>query len=139
MTEEKIQGLGIIFHSGSYDKVFHGLSFAISGLVMDMKAKLFFSYWALEYLKKGNEKLVILDGEGEKNKNFIDKNRAGGHMYDISEYIGRIKSLEGEIFVCSGSMKMCEIKPGDLIDNIGKIAGIATFLAETEGYQLLYI
>ena len=139
MPEEEIQGLGIIFHTGSYDKVFHGLSFAISGLAMDMKVKLFFTYWSLEYLKKGNEKLVILDSDGENNKNWIDKNRADGHMYDIADYIDKIKTLEGEVFVCSGSMDMYKVKQKDLIDSVDKIAGIATFLAETQGYQLLYI
>jgi peroxiredoxin family protein len=139
MPEEEFQGLGIIFHSGTYDKVFHGLSFAISGLVMDMKVKLFFTYWSLRYLKKGNEKLVMLDSEGENNKKFIDKNRAEGHMYDISEYIDKIKTLEGEVFVCSASMAMYKVKQEDLIDSVDKVAGIATFLAETQGYQLLYI
>ena len=139
MTDKEFQGLGIIFHSGSYDKIFHGLSFAISGLAMDMKVKLFFTYWALEYLKKGNEKLIMLDSDGKRNKKWIDNNRAEGHMYDISEYIDKIKTLEGEVFVCSSSMEMYNVKSEDLIDDVDKIAGIATFLSETEGYQLLYI
>lgn len=139
MTEEKFQGLGIIFHTGSYDRVYHGLSFAISGLAMDCSVKMFFTYWALEYLKKGNEKLVKLDSDGKENKKWIDNNRAAGHMYDIAEYIDKIKTLEGEVFVCSGSMEMLNLKQEDLISSVDKIAGIATFLAETEGYQLLYI
>lgn len=52
------KGLAIIFHSGSYDRISHGLSIALTALALGREVRLFFSYWALEYLN-GTVQVVV--------------------------------------------------------------------------------
>lgn len=47
-----MKNVSVIFHSGSYDRVHHGLSIALSALLMGGKAKLYFTHASLKYVKK---------------------------------------------------------------------------------------
>lgn len=66
------KGLGIILHSGSYDRIYHGLSIALTALALGRRVKLFFTYWALEYLRRDTSPTVSLDKEGEHYQRVIE-------------------------------------------------------------------
>lgn len=51
--DKKRVGLAIIFHSGSYDRIHHGLSIALAALALGREVRLLFTYGALEYLSRG--------------------------------------------------------------------------------------
>lgn len=67
------KGLGIIFHSGSYDCLHHGFSVALAALALGRPVRFFCSYWALEYLKRGAEGHFRLDGEASEHRPILQK------------------------------------------------------------------
>ncbi len=133
------KGLGIILHSGSYDRVYHGLTIAATASAMEQEVKLFFTYWSLEYLKKRESFNLRLDSEGIKYKNNLEKFMEKGHLQKISELITLSKSMGVKIYVCTGSMALLNIERDDLIDEVDNPIGLATFLDEIEEYQFLFI
>lgn len=137
MTQNK--GLGIIFHSGSYDRLYHGLSLALAGLALGREARLFFSYWALEYLKKQKASDFFLDKEAESHRDIIEKNIEKGHLLKMNKLILEVKTMGAKIYACTSSMGLLNIARGELIKEVDKSQGITTFLTETAGEQILFI
>lgn len=133
------QGLGIIFHSGSYDRIYHGLSFALAGLALGRDVKLFFSYWALERMKKNATLDFGLDKEARSHNEILDKNIREGHILKFGELITQVKKMGGRIYACTSSMGILNIARNELIEEVEKSMGITTFLTEAEGCQLLFI
>ena len=82
MSDEN-QGMGIIFHSGSYDRVQHGLSIAAIASAFEQKVKTFWTFWSLLSLKKGEESYFELDEEAEKHKEALEEHLKKG-IYRIS-------------------------------------------------------
>lgn len=133
------RGLGIIFHSGSFDRLYHGLSFALAALALGREAKLFFSYWALEYLKKHSSPCFKLDSEAEKARDIIEKNKKRGHLQEMDELISHAKTMGAKFYVCTNSMGLLNISRDEFVEAVDKSMGITTFLTETAGYQLIFI
>ena len=133
------KGLGIIFHSGSYDRIHHGFSIALAALALGRETKLFFSYWALEYLKKEGPPKLKLDSEAEEAKKMIEKNRKRGHLQGVGELIAQAKAMGGKLFVCTHSMGILNIARDEFIGEVDKSMGLTTFLAETADYQLMFV
>lgn len=133
------KGLGIIFHSGSFDRVYHGFSIAITASALGREVKLFFTYWAFEYIKKGSNISLTLDNEAEKHKNIIENNIKKGHMQHISELMTQAKAMGSEFYACTNSMGLLNIARNELVDEVDKSMGITTFLTETDDYQILFI
>ncbi len=138
MNLEK-KGLGIIFHSGSYDRIYHGLSIALAAVALGREVRLFFTYWALEYLRKREEPFFELDKEAENYKEIIKKNLEKGHMHKISELIDQAKAMGSKFYVCTNSMGLLNIARDELIKDVNKSMGITAFLTEIMDYQILFI
>lgn len=159
-------GLGIIFHSGSYDRVHHGLSLALAAGAIGGPVKLFFTYWALEWLKKNNPssfapwlspgaskgpgpaKLLLseadppaprLDSEALERGALIARNIKGGHLRAVSELLSDGKTLGIKVYVCTNSMGILNIARDELVGEVDKSMGITGFMMEVAGYQLLFI
>ena len=135
----KKKGLGVIFHSGSYDRLYHGFSLALAASALGREVRLFFSYWALEYLKKGGLAEVRFDNEGKKHKEIIEKNIERGHLQKISELITQAKAMGVKIYACTNSMGLLNIVRDELIPEVDKTMGLTTFLVETKDSQILFI
>ena len=133
------KGLGIIFHSGSYDRVYHGFSLALTTLALGRETVLFFGYWAMEYLKEDAQDKVELDGEAEKYRKILKKNIERGDMQKISELIKQVKAMGARIYACTSSMGLLNITRDELVKEVDKSAGLTTFLAETSDYQVIFI
>lgn len=133
------KGLGIIFHSGYYDRLYHGLSIALAGLALGREVKFFFTYWALEYLKKDKSSEIELDKEAAIHKKILDKNIKDGHMQKIPELFSQAKAMGAKFYACTNSMGLLNISRDELIKEVDKSMGITTFLTETNEYQLLFI
>ncbi len=141
MEPEK-KGLGIIFHSGSFDRLHHGMSIALAALALDRKVRFLFTFWALEYLKK--EGPPTWDDEVDKEEHLshiqtIKENIKKGHLESISELIVRMKALGAEFYTCTNSMSILNIARDELIDEVDRPMGLATFLDETAEDQILFI
>ena len=60
MTTDK-KGLALILHSGSYDRLYHGLSLALAASALGREVRLFFTYWALGCMKKNEPSSLMWD------------------------------------------------------------------------------
>ncbi len=133
------KGIGIIFHSGSFDRLSHGVNIALSALAMGWEAKFFFTYWALEYLRKGKESPVEFDSEGERYKDLITRNIKEGHISSIHETFAQAKQMGAKFYACTNSMALLNVTRDELVDIVDLSMGITTFLAEIEGYISFFI
>lgn len=132
-------GLGIIIHSGSYDRIYHGLSLALAASALGREVKIFFSYWALEYLKKKAPAGISLDKEAERHKEIIERNIERGHLVNFNELTSQAKKMGAKFYACTSSMGLLNIARDELVQEVDKSMGITTFLTETADFQLLFI
>lgn len=133
------QGLAIILHSGSYDRLYHGLSIALAALALGTEVRLFFTYWALEQLKTTKKLPQKLDKEAKAHQEILEKNIKKGHMQEIPELLAQAKVMGARFYACTQSMGLLNISRNELVKEVDKSMGITTFLTETKGRQLLFI
>ncbi|MBE7445248.1 MAG: DsrE/DsrF/DrsH-like family protein [Planctomycetia bacterium] len=88
-TDKK--GLSIIFHSGSYDRVYHGFSIVLVALALGQRDKVFFTYWALQYLVKGKA-VFQLNEEGQTHRKLLEEHMKKA-TYKIYQNLTQAKSL----------------------------------------------
>lgn len=134
-------GLGIIFHSGSHDRLLHGLSIGLAALALGRNVRLFFTYWALEYLKKGHP---VFENKVDPEQNsahikIIQENIRRGHLESFSELIAQSKALGAEFYTCTNSMSILNIARDELMEEVDRPMGLTTFLKETAQDQILFI
>ena len=103
------------------------------------EVKLFFAYWALEYMKKGVSIRMRLDGEGKANREILEKNLKRGHLFQIFKLISEAKSLGVKFYACTNSMGLLNISRDELIPEIDSCMGIVAFQAETTDDQIIFI
>lgn len=133
------KGIGIIFHSGSYDRIYHGLSISLSASALGWESKCFFSYWSLDYLRKEGENLRQLDSNAEAHKSILEKNIEEGHIQKISDLMVNAKAMGAKFYVCTNSMGLLNIARNELIGEVDKSTGLINFLKETADYNILFI
>ncbi len=133
-----MKNISIIFHSGSYDRVNHGLSIALSTLLMGGKARLYFTHSSLKYLKRG-KKSITLPNEDEDYKERYMKSIENGHVERIEDMIKYCKEMGAEFFVCPTSMAILNISRDELIEEVDRAIGLASFISESEGSDLIFI
>jgi peroxiredoxin family protein len=142
IMESEIKGLGIIFHSGSYARLYHGLSIALAALALGRKVRFFFTFWALEYLKRAGAsslKKKMPEEEDSAHIQMIQENIKKGHLESFSELIDKAKALGGELYTCTNSMSLLNIARDELIEEVDRPMGLTTFLKETAEDQILFI
>ena len=150
MAEDNNRATIIVF-SGDMDKVFAALIVATGCAAAGMETTLFFTFWGLNTIKKG---------EPIKAKGFLGKmmgimNRGGINRLNPSRFsfggIGRVLfskmmrdknvasleelrqtalDLDVHLLACKMSMDVLEITRDDLIPEVEDIVGVATFVKE---------
>jgi peroxiredoxin family protein len=138
MSLEK-KGLGIILHSGSYDRLHHGISIALAALALNRDVKLFFTYWALEYLKRKESPVFKLDGEAKEHKDILEKNIERAHLQKVSDLITQMNVMGAKLYACTSSMALLNISRDELIREVDKSMGITKFLTESVSDQIIFI
>ncbi|MCD4789803.1 MAG: DsrE/DsrF/DrsH-like family protein [Bacteroidales bacterium] len=147
--------LSIVVFSGELDKLLAALIIATGATAMDMKVKLFFTFWASAALRDKKKKVtgkdfmskmfgIMLPKGSSKVK--LSKMNMGGmgtsmmknlmkkkNVASLEEMITTAGELGVEINVCEMSMDLMGIKKEELIDypNLN-ICGVATFLVDAE-------
>jgi len=127
--EERPYRCCLFFHSGSYDKVYQGLSIANVVIAKGGEAHLHFSYGALKRLVKGNTDTFVIDGEPAPFREEIEGHINRGTVDRISDLIrmgkqfGRLK-----LYTCSSSMAVLNIARDELIDDVDATTGMVNFL-----------
>jgi peroxiredoxin family protein len=114
----------------------------LAALALGRNVKLFFTYWALEYLKKGNSSAFENKVDQEENSahiQIIRENIKKGHLESFSELIAQSKALGAEFYTCTNSMSILNIARDELIEEVNRPMGLTTFLTETAEDQILFI
>ena len=150
MAEDNNRATIIVF-SGDMDKIFAALIIATGCAAAGMETTLFFTFWGLNTIKKG---------EPIKAKGFLGKmmgimNRGGINRLNPSRFsfggIGRVLfskmmrdknvasleelrqtalDLDVHLLACKMSMDVLEITRDDLIPEVEDVVGVATFVKE---------
>ncbi len=158
MTEK----ITIIVFSGDLDKALAAFNLAIGAAAMEMKVTMFFTFWGLNVIGK-DKKVSKAKGMMRKMLNLVNRGGAkrlplsrlnmgglGGSMMKKLMKDSKIPSLEEmirmahemgvEFIACTTSMGMMGILREDLIPEVARLAGVATYLGEAgEGKINLFI
>lgn len=125
--------LTIIVHSGDMDKIYSALIIANGGISMGMEASLYFTFWGLQRLVKGElEKGPLskmnMAGIG---KSMIKKRMNKANVASLEQLMKDFKELGGKIIACDMTMEIMGIKKEDLRDDlITECGAVGTYIQE---------
>jgi peroxiredoxin family protein len=153
MAEDKAT---ILVFSGDMDKVFAAFVVATGTAAAGMDTTMFFTFWGLKAIQKGN-----LTGKGLMGKMLGLLNRGGINRLGPSKFnfggLGRwmFKKMMADkgitpldelrqmavdlgvhLIACNMSMGVMEISREDLIDEVEEIAGVAKFVQEASNSKI---
>ncbi len=147
MAENKAS---IIVFSGDMDKVFAAFILATGAAAAGMDTTMFFTFWGLKAIQKGNFTGKGLMGKmmGLMNRGGIERigpskfnfGGAGRWMFKkmmadkgatpLEELREMAIDLDVHILACNMSMGVMEIGREDLIDEVEDVVGVAKFIKE---------
>ncbi|HVN15495.1 MAG TPA: DsrE/DsrF/DrsH-like family protein [Anaerolineales bacterium] len=143
--------LAIISAHGSLDAAYPPLILATAALAMDMEAAIFFTFYGLEIIKKGQaDKLQVspianpampqpvpgisvpniigvLPGMTAVATGMMNSWMKKANVAKLSELLDMAKEMNVRMIACQMSMDVMGIKKEDLIDGV-EVGGAATFL-----------
>lgn len=146
----------LILMSGDFDKAFAAFTIASTAAAMGMETTIFFTFWGLKAIQKGNLTGKGLFGRmvGIMNRGGIDrigpsKFNFGGigrwmfkkmmrdkGVVSLPELRQQCIDLGVKFLVCKTSMDVMEIETEDLIPEAREVVGAATMIAATENSQI---
>ena len=143
--------LAIISTHGSLDAAYPPFILATAAVAMEMEAAIFFTFYGLEILKKGNADklkvapianpampqpipgisvpniLGVLPGMTSVATGMMNSWMKKAHVAKLSELIDMAIEFDVRMIACQMSMDVMGIKKEDLVDGI-EVAGAAAFL-----------
>lgn len=146
MSENRASRVAIIAGHGTLDAAYPPLIIATSAVAMDMEAAIFFTFYGLEILKKGNaDKLKVapianpampmpvpnivgmIPGMTGMATMMMNSWMAKANVAKLSELIDMALEFDVKLIACQMTMDVMGIKREDLIDGI-EVGGAATLL-----------
>lgn len=129
----------IVVHSGDLDKVYSALIVGNGALAMGMDVSLYFTFWGLMRLKKGE-----LETGSLSRMNFLG---LGRWMVKRKMKQANVRSLEGlmqdfidlggKVFACDMTMEIMGIKKEDLRqDLISEYCAVGTYVKEARESEI---
>lgn len=156
MDEEKKKKASMVVFSGDMDKVMAAFIIATGAAAMGYETTMFFTFWGLKAIQKGN-----LTGKGFFGRMLGLMNRGGIDRIGPSRFnfggIGRWMfkkmmrdkgvtplaqlrqtaiDLGVKLLACQMSMDVMEISREDLIDEVADVVGVAAFIGEAGDSQI---
>lgn len=126
----------IIVHSGDMDKLYSALIVGTGALSMGMEASLFFTFWGLQRLKKGQlekgplSKMNML-GLG---KLMVTLRMKKSGVASLEKLLQDFKELGGIILACDMTMEIMGIRKEDLREDlISDYCAVGTYISEARG------
>jgi peroxiredoxin family protein len=146
--EQTADGVTIIVMSGDMDKLIAALSIAIGAAATGREANMFFTYWGVKAIQKGNltgksffGRMIGLLNRGGINRigpsrfNFwgigrwmFNQMMKAHKITPLAELLKTAIGLGVKLFPCQMSMEVMEIKREDLIDEVQETCGVAAML-----------
>jgi peroxiredoxin family protein len=140
----------IVVFSGDMDKIFAAFIIATGAAASGMDVTMFFTFWGLKAIQKGN-----LTGKGFLGKMIGLMNRGGiervgpsrfnfggigrelfkkmmkdKNVVGLSELLETAIDLDVKLYACKMSMDVMEIAKEDLIDGVSGFMGVAGYIKE---------
>jgi peroxiredoxin family protein len=116
--------------------------YRVGGFGSGEECQIFFTFWALSYLKKGNSQASeykVDQTENSAHIQIIQEHIEKRHLESFSELIAQSKALGAEFYTCTNSMSILNIARDELIKEVDRPMGSTTFLTETVDDQILFI
>ena len=127
MAEKK--KIAIIVHSGTLDKILCAFILGSTSTTMDWDVHMYFTFWGLNALKKGGMDNLGLPAIYKDLEPGLSKKLEEMNYPTPYEMLQRMKqSGKLTLYACTPTMEMFDIKKEDLIPEVDKLAGAATFL-----------
>lgn len=142
----------LVVFSGDMDKVMAAFNIAIGAASMGMDATMFFTFWGIFVLKrpdapsryKGFIKtmLSMMSPAGAQKLPLSKLNMLGMgpfmmkklmkkyKMPDVPEMISLAKKSGVNLIACTTTMELMGISKDQMIDEVDKVAGVATYLSK---------
>lgn len=159
-SKHPVKQVLVICARGTLEDVYAGLIMANGALMEGMKAKLFFTFFGLEAIRKGRQDHLHTATVG--NPAFMQKlpTMVGGlpgfealastmmrremdklDIPPVSEFMEIIDASGGEIYACKLAADMFHLTEDDLVDEVRGIITVGDMyaLAEGEGTQIIFI
>lgn len=131
--QEKLKKATLIVHSGDMDKIYSALIIGNGALAMNMDVAMFFTFWGLQRLKKGQldkgplSKMHFLGLGKWMIKRKMKKNRVASLEKMFQDYI----DLGGKVLACDMTMAIMGVKKEDLREDlITDYCGVGTYVNE---------
>jgi peroxiredoxin family protein len=122
--------LALVVQSGTIDKLYCAFILASTSVAMGWETHLYFTFWGLQSLVKGAMEKATLPGDYKHLEETMRKNLERMKYPSPYEMLKRLKqSGRCNIYACTPTMEMFGIKKEDLIPEIDKMVGAATFLS----------
>jgi peroxiredoxin family protein len=157
MSEDN-QKCTIVVFSGDMDKVFAAFIIATTAAAMGQETTMFFTFWGLKAIQKGNVTGKGFFGRmlGLMNRGGIDrlgpsrfsffglgrwmfkKMMRDQNVTSLPEMLQTAIDLDVKLLACLMSMDVMEISRDDLIDEVDDVVGAATMLAEAQQSQVQF-
>ncbi len=118
----------VFFHRGEYDAVHQGLSVAAAAVAMGRKVELYFFWWALERLVRGNLDEPDLEREDVAATMELRGVPTLRQLLDVVRDSGN-----ATLFACTGSMASLGVKPPDVESRVDLLIGWTSILQRTAG------
>jgi peroxiredoxin family protein len=137
--KEKLKKAALIVHSGEMDKIYSALIIGNGALAMNMEVAMFFTFWGLQRLKKGQldkgplSKMNFLGLGKWMIKRKMKKNRVASLEKMFQDYI----DLGGKVLACDMTMAIMGVKKEDLREDlITDYCGVGTYVNEARDSTL---
>lgn len=129
----------LIVHSGEMDKVYSALIIGNGALSMGMDVSIYFTFWGLERLKKGeleegplSRKHIMGLGKWMMTRKLEESNVA-----TLEELLEDFVELGGEILACDMTMEIMGIDKEDLRDEvITDYCAVGTYIKEAKESEI---
>jgi len=119
----------IFLHHGEYDAVHQGLSIAAAATAMGREVELYFFWWALERLVRGNLDEPDLETRDDVNATMELRGVPTiRHLLDVVRDSGHAR-----LFTCTGSMASLGLTPPDVEPKVDALIGWTAILQRTAG------
>jgi peroxiredoxin family protein len=150
----------IVVFSGDMDKVFAAFIIATGAAASGMETTMFFTFWGLKAIQKGNltgkgflGKMIGLMNRGGIDRIGPSRFNFGGigrslfkkmmrdkKVVSMPELLATAIDLDVKLYACKMSMDVMEIAPEDLIDEVSGLMGVAGYIKEaSESEVTLFI
>jgi peroxiredoxin family protein len=129
----------IILHSGDMDKIYSALIIANGALAMGMEASIYFTFWGLMRLKKGEldkgtlSKMNML-GLGRQ---MIKKRMNKANVASLERLMNDFKELGGKIIACEMTMEIMGLSKEELrTDWIDEWGAVGSYIHEARNANI---